>query len=200
MKTCKKKEITRQMCVKKCVTLGRILQTEQWLNAMAKRGFVLQKIEGTKFHFISKEEAVTFFMLSPERGSNSSSWVYYEFLNTGGIRIPHFGTSHLSPNLVLKIPNEKYHKNNELYDYFYEHRNYRLIHRLVSNALLSVMLFLLCVAVLFIESSFFSSLFYISIGSLLVGIHNSIELFRLIKACKLQGMPVTWKRPKRPGY
>lgn len=195
-----KKGITEQICVKRRVTLGQIPKTEKWLNEMANQGYVLVRIEGTKFFFCPKKEVVSYFMLSPEKGANSSSWIYYEFLKNGGIRIPHNGTSHMSPNLVLKISDDKYNKNKELYGYYFQHRNYRLFHRMVSNALISMIFFLLCVIVIFIDPNFLMSLFYICLGSLLVGIHNALEICRLTKSCKVQALSAMWKRPKRPGY
>lgn len=200
MKKSMKKEIAEHICVKKRVTLGQIPNMEQWLNEKANQGLVLDRIDGTRFYFRPKEEAVSYFMLSPEKGANSSSWIYYEFIKNGGIRIPHRGTSHLSPNLILKIPSDMYYQKKALYDYYFAYRNYRLFRRLVTNTLLSMIFFLLSVAVLFVDSSFFLSLFYLCVGSLVVGIHNSVEVLRLKKSCRTQGMPVVWQRPKRPGY
>lgn len=196
----KKSDVSEQISIRKRVSLGRIIDTEQWLNNMAKQGLMLSKIEGRTFYFKPTDaEQVFFFMLSPEKGANSSDWIYYEFLENGGIRIPHHGTSHMSPNLVLKISSQEYQKNEELFHYYYLHRNYRLFHRLVSNILLSMFFFLLNIAVICVDY-YLLSLLYICIGSLLVGIHNSISLFCFLTACRSQGIPATWKRPRRPGY
>lgn len=197
----KETEVSKRISIRKCVSLGGIPDAEQWLNTLATQGYMLSKIEGRTFYFESTEaDLVYFFMLSPEKGANTSAWVFYEFLENGGIRIPHFGDSHLSPNLVLKIPVLKYKENEQLFRYYFLQRNYRLLHRLVSNILLSMALFLLCVGVIFIDYKYMVSLLYICFGSLFIGLHNTIMLFRFLKSCKTQGLPAMWNRPRRPGY
>ena len=197
----KKTDKPEQISIRKPVSLGKIPDTEQWLNHMAAQGFVLTKIEGRTFCFEpNHEEPVSYFMLSPETGANNSAWIYYEFLENGGIRIPHSGTSFLSPDLVLKIPNQKYQENEQLYRYYFMHRNYRMIHRLVSNIILSMMFFFLCIIVFCMDSHYMFSLLCICFGSLFVGLDNAMMLFHFTKSCRMQGLPAMWNRPRRPGY
>ena len=201
MKKCVKKFDISKQKIKRRVSIGNIPDTEQWLNKLAEQGFVLSKIQGNTFWFEPTEtESVSYFMLSPEKGANNSAWIYYEFLENGGIKVPHYGTSHLSPNLVLKVTKQTYQENEELFRYYFMHRNYRLYHRLISNILLSTLFFLLCVIVICLDYSYLISLLCICIGSLLVGLHNIIAAFQFLRSCRLQGVPAMWKRPRRPDY
>lgn len=200
-KNSKLNHVSEHICIKKNTTLGRIPDTEQWLNRMSEQGFTLLKIEGRTFHFIQEEaEPASYFMLSPEKGANSSAWIYYEFLEKGGRRIPHHGISHLSPNLVLKIPNHTFQKNPDLYRYYFQHRNYRLFRRLVSNIVLSIIITFSSVVFICIDFPDLISLFFLCPVGLAIGIPNVISLCRLLASCKQQGIPATWKRPRRPGY
>lgn len=197
----KGKNTTEKIGIKKRVTLGRIPDAEQWLHEMALQGLMLSEIKGRTFYFQAAEaEPVFYFMLSPERGGSNPAWVYYEFLENGGIRIPHHGSSHLSPNLVLKIPNHIFYENKKLYRYYFAHRNYRLYHRFVTNILLSLIFFFLGTITIHLDRIYLISLFGWLLGSFLVGLYNAISLHHFLKFCRTQGIPAMWKRPRRPGY
>ena len=68
--------------------LAQTIRTENWLHDMAQKGFFLRQVSGTNYRFEQGEPGdVRYFLMSPEIGSNSDSWVFYEFERKMGKRI-----------------------------------------------------------------------------------------------------------------
>ena len=75
--------------VRRRSTLAQTIRTENWLHDMAQKGFFLRQLSGTNYRFEQGEPGnVRYFLMSPEIGSNSDSWVFYEFERKMGKRIP----------------------------------------------------------------------------------------------------------------
>lgn len=76
--------------VRRRSTLAQTIRTENWLHDMAQKGFFLRQLSGTNYWFEQGEPRdVRYFLMSPEIGSNSDSWVFYEFERKMGKRIPY---------------------------------------------------------------------------------------------------------------
>ena len=72
-------------CIRKFTALCRIPSTELWLKDMEKQGYILVRIEGSKFYFEKGlPQNRCYFLMNSSVGSKSESWVYYEFLQKGG--------------------------------------------------------------------------------------------------------------------
>ena len=66
--------------VRRRSTLAQTIRTENWLRDMSQKGFFLRQVSGTNYRFEQGEPRdVRYFLMSPEIGSNSDSWVFYEF-------------------------------------------------------------------------------------------------------------------------
>ena len=90
--------------VRRRSTLAQTIRTENWLHDMAQKGFFLRQLSGTNYWFEQGEPGdVRYFLMSPEIGSNSDSWVFYEFERKMGKRIPYEGMSFTGPSLVLAV-------------------------------------------------------------------------------------------------
>lgn len=187
--------------IKKRISLGKIGETEKWLDEMSQAGWQLTRIDGNRFHFSECTPHLRHhFLLSPEKGANSSSWVYYEFLQNGGTQIPHSGTRFMSPDLVLWISDADYQKAFALYRYYFAHRNYRLWHRLLTNLAAAGSMFLLGVLIAIVDICLLPSIFYILLGSFCVGCLNLGMLLEFRSYLRSTTFPDPWKRPRRPGY
>lgn len=187
--------------IRKLVSLGKVLETEQWLNAMSSQGWLLKHVEDTNFHFSEAEpEKRYFFVMSCEKGKNNGAWVYYEFLQNGGIPVAHTGTYFLSPEFILWISEKQYSENQELYDYYFVCRNYHLCRRLISNIVASSSFLLLGMLISVLDIYILPSILYIIVGSFLIGCANLIMLMEVYKQLKSAGYEKPWKRPRRPGY
>lgn len=189
------------LVMKRSIPLGKIGAAEKWLNCMAENGHVLSKVEGRNFWFTSEEpKKLHFFVLSPEKGANSSSWIYYEFLEKGGTKIPHLGSSFMSPNLILMISDDKYQENPSLYSYYFRHRNHRLLHRFVTNIAASAVMFAMSILLIGASITFLFPLLYIAMGSFIIGCVNTVMLIEFCRYIRSANLPLAWKRPRRPGY
>lgn len=189
------------LIVKRRILLGKIGTTENWLNNMANNGKILTRVEGNCFYFSVREpEKLHFFMLSPEVGANNSSWIYYEFLENGGIKVPHSGSNFMSPNLILKISDNRYQENSLLYRYYFQHRNYRMLHRFALNISMSAVMLVGSSLLILADKNYFFSLLYILLGSFGIGCLNIVMLLEFCQYIKSAGFLIPWKRPRRPGY
>jgi len=186
--------------IKKSVPLGKIVEAEKWLNRMAQKGNILSKVEGRNYFFKSGEpQDLHYFMLSPAVEANNGSWVFYEFLEKGGTRIPYSGISFLSPNLILAISDEKYRQDPQMYSYYFRHRDHRLLRRLA--VIIANSLFMLACSILLIcaDSSLLFPLLFIAIGAFMIGSLNAAMLVQLCVSMRSAGLPIAWRKPKRPG-
>lgn len=121
--------------VRRRSTLAQTIRTENWLHDMAQKGFFLRQLSGTNYWFEQGEPGdVRYFLMSPEIGSNSDSWVFYEFERKMGKRIPYEGMSFTGPSLVLAVDGKAVDCQAPLAAYYYQYRNYRLLKRLFRNA------------------------------------------------------------------
>lgn len=187
--------------IRKWVSLGKILETEQWLNAMSMQGWLLNRIEDTNFYFSkAKPEKRYFFVMSSEKGKSNGAWLYHEFLRQGGIPVAHTGTYFLSPDLVLWISEKQYRENQDLFNYYFAYKNYRLIRRLVSNFVMSSAFLGLGILISVLDIFMLPSILYIIVASFLIGCVNLIMFVEVYKQLKLAGYEKPWNRPRRPGY
>lgn len=130
--------------VRRRSTLAQTIRTENWLHDMAQKGFFLRQLSGANYWFEQGEPGdVRYFLISPEIGSNSDSWVFYEFERKMGKRIPYEGMSFTGPSLVLAVDGKAVDCQAPLAAYYYQYRNYRLLKRLLRNAVGSAAFFLL---------------------------------------------------------
>ena len=133
--------------VRRRSTLAQTLRTENWLHDMAQKGFFLRQLSGTNYRFEQGEPGnVRYFLMSPEIGSNSDSWVFYEFERKTGKRIPYEGKSFTGSSLVLAVDGKAVDCQAPLAAFYYRYRNYRLLKRLLRNAVGSAVIFLLGLA------------------------------------------------------
>ena len=122
--------------------LAQTIRTENWLRDMSQKGFFLRQLSGTNYRFEQGEPGdVRYFLMSPEIGSNSDSWVFYEFERKMGKQIPYEGMSFTGPSLVLAVDGKAVDCQAPLAAYYYQYRNYRLLKRLLRNAVGSAAFF-----------------------------------------------------------
>lgn len=193
---------TAQMeCIRRVVTLSQIPETEMWLHHMAMKGLVLDHMCGGRFYFKKDGgQCLYYFLLSSDIGVNNEAWVYYEFLQTGGKRIPVQGSSFLIPRLALVADTKSCENNFHLYKYYYSYRNYRMLHRFIRNILVCMFGVLMCTFLYMCESVNLG--FFLQYGGacLLLCVFHAFSLAYYRHSCKKQGLPCHWKKPPRPGY
>lgn len=133
--------------------------------------------------------------MSPEIGSNSDSWVFYEFERKMGKQIPYEGMSFTGPSLVLAVDGKAVDCQAPLAAYYYQYRNYRLLKRLLRNAVGSAAFFLLGLA----SDPFGTPAFlpYL-LGSAVLCVHFLLSFFRFRKDCVSSGTPRPMQKPSRP--
>lgn len=182
--------------------LSQTLKTEDWLHTMAQKGLILQSVSGSNFQFKrGRTNDSTYFIMSPETGTNSDRWVFYEFAQNIGKRIPCGGTALFAPSHVLVVDHESAESHSALISYYYQYRNYRLLKRFLRNAICSVIFFLLGVAVSYpgIPLTLIALLPYL-LGSFILCVHFSCSFFSFYKNCESHGFHKPLKKPTRPGY
>lgn len=182
--------------VRRRSTLAQTIRTENWLHDMAQKGFFLRQLSGTNYWFEQGEPGdVRYFLMSPEIGSNSDSWVFYEFERKMGKRIPYEGMSFTGPSLVLAVDGKAVDCQAPLAAYYYQYRNYRLLKRLLRNAVGSAAFFLLGLA----SDPFGTPAFlpYL-LGSAFACVHFLLSFFRFRKDCISSGTPRPMQKPSRP--
>ena len=178
--------------VRRRSTLAQTIRTENWLHDMAQKGFFLRQLSGTNYRFEQGEPGdVRYFLMSPEIGSNSDSWVFYEFERKMGKQIPYEGMSFTGPSLVLAVDGKAVDCQAPLAAYYYQYRNYRLLKRLLRNAAF----FLLGLA----SDPFGTPAFlpYL-LGSAVLCVHFLLSFFRFRKDCVSSGTPRPMQKPSRP--
>lgn len=165
------------------------------------KGLVLDHICGHKFYFKrTAGRCIRYFMLNSDIGVNSEDWVYYEFIQMGGKRIPFQGSSLFSPRLVLAIDMGIYQVNVDLYQYYCNYRNYRALHRLCRNAFVCILGVLICILLYALRAV--GPWFLLQYGAifLLLCIFQMLSILHYVYSCKRLQQPCHWKRPNRPGY
>lgn len=189
------------LVMKRSIPLGKIGAAENCLIAWQKTVMCCQRLKEEIFGLhLKNPKKLHFFVLSPEKGANSSSWIYYEFLEKGGTKIPHFGSSFMSPNLILMISDDKYQENPSLYSYYFRHRNHRLLHRFVTNIAASAVMFAMSILLIWANNTFLFPLLYIAMGSFIIGCVNTVMLIEFCRYIRSANLSLAWKRPRRPGY
>lgn len=102
--------------------LAQTIRTENWLHDMAQKGFFLRQLSGNNYWFEQGEPGdVRYFLMSPEIGSNSDSWVFYEFERKMGKPIPYEGMSFTGPSLVLAVDGKAVDCQAPLAAYYYQY-------------------------------------------------------------------------------
>ena len=187
------------MKVKRTVFLTHIPETEQWLSNMAAQGQVLSKIEGNLFTFTpSAPGKLCYFLISPEKGGQNGGWVYYEALENGACKV-----ASTPPLLALQVSHGIREREADLWAYYYAHRNYFLLRRLVRNLIFSSIMGLFmafaCIMKMAVEQ-YDILLFCLGICCLLPTGFYIYSLLHFLRSCKDVGQHVSWKRPRRPGY
>lgn len=183
------------MKIKRTVFLCSIPKTERWLSDMAAQGNILNRIEDNTFTFsTSTPRNLHYFIINPEKGGQNGGWVYYEAVDRGAVKI-----ACTSPFLALQLPYDK----NPIWDYYYAHRNYFLIHRFVRNLVFSFifglsMAIACCLKMLVGQFDIITAC--IGILSLSPAGFYIYSLIHFLRSCKEIGQKVSWKRPIRPGY
>lgn len=182
--------------VRRRSTLAQTIRTENWLRDMSQKGFFLRQVSGTNYRFEQGEPRdVRYFLMSPEIGSNSDSWVFYEFERKMGKRIPCEGKSFVGPSHVLAVDGVAADCQAPLAAYYYQYRNYRLLKRLLRNAVGSAVIFLLGLACdPFGTPAFLPYL----LGSAFACVHFLLSFFRFRKDCISSGTPRPMQKPSRP--
>lgn len=196
-----RKNTAQMECFRRIITLSQIPDAEEWLHHMAMNGLILDHICGHKFYFKrTASRCIYYFLLNSDIGANSEDWVYYEFLQMGGNRIPFQGSSLFSPRLVLAIDICTCQDNGDLYRYYYSYRNYRTLHRLRRNALVCVLGIIICLLLYVLQAV--SLWFFLQYGGifLLLCVFQIFSILHYVRSCKSQGQPCHWKKPNRPGY
>lgn len=116
--------------------LTQTISTEAWLHKMAQDGLLLESVQGSKYKFKKGSPAdIYYFMMTPETGTNSDSWVFYEFEQKMGKQTPCNGLSLFSPSLMLMAGREEVDRQSELISYYFCYRNYRLLRRFKRNSI-----------------------------------------------------------------
>lgn len=196
-----RKNTAQMECFRRIITLSRIPDAEAWLHHMAMNGLILDHICGHKFYFKrTAGRCIYYFLLNSDIGASSEDWVYYEFLQMGGNRIPFQGSSLFSPRLVLAIDICTYQDNGDLYRYYYSYRNYRALHRLRRNAFVCVLGIAICLLLYVLQA--IGLWFLAQYGGifLFLCIFQILSILHYIRLCKSQEQPCDWRRPNRPGY
>lgn len=173
---------------------------EHWLDVMASKGFELTHINGNAYYFrAGKPIRRRHFLLIPEKGANSESWLFYDFLKNGGRRIPCKSTGLASPRLALYADDGHEGQNQDLIDYYFTYRNYRTSKRLLRNILIFCFMLILClVASVWGGRACMLVLFPYTLFSLLLCLYSIITLAFFAKTCNCNRLKELLTRPNRP--
>lgn len=186
---------THLLCKKRLFFLCEVLNSERWLADMAASGWLLQSIDATNcfFNEITPIKC-RFFLLDPEPGNNSEAWLFFDIEKLGGKKIPCRGPFFFSPRLALFIQASNDPKENELVDYYYKYRNWRLARRFLGNTVALLICTLISASVVIWETERFFP--FLIVCTLLLSM-LVISLSRFLRTCG--GMHALIK-PGRPGY
>lgn len=194
MKHCKT-DNSPLICKKRHSLPSAVIETEKWLSDMAAGGQMLRCIEAGKYFF---EECspikCRFFLLNPEHGNNSESWIFYDLEKLCGKQIPCKGPFFFSPQLALQIPDCKEAVDNEMIEYYYQYRNWRLARRLLVDTILWSASVILSGLIVALQPG---GAILLLIGSILLLGAASTTLGRFLNSA---GGRSVLKKPHRPGY
>lgn len=189
---------TQYTAIRHRSVLAQTIHTEAWLRSQAQNGHILCKLSGSKYFFKSgPSQDILYFTMSPEPGTNSEFWAYLEFRQKMGASIPQQGLAFAAPANVLSVNAEAAQNQEELVDYYFRYRNYRLLRRFRRNALLGGGLFLaaLCCS---LSGSVFSMLWALALFGMTA--FSLWSYFCFHRACLRCGHTEPQKKPRRPGY
>ncbi len=182
--------------------LYQTIKTEEWLHKMAQNGLSLVNVQGSQYRFKqTSPHECNYFIMTPETGTNSDGWVFYEFEQQLGKRIPCSGFSSFSPSHVLLVNHEVSDSQASMISYYFQYRNYRLLKRFRRNAINSAIFFFLGTVISTIQFPAHAAvLFPYLLGSGLLLFHFSLSYLSFRKDCLSLGFTKPGKKPRRPGY
>lgn len=193
----------RSLCsVRRCYMLYQTIRIEEWLEDMARNGYLLIDVHASKYRFQEDlPQAYTYFVMNPESGTNSESWVFHEFAAQLGQCIPCTGNSVLSPSLILRAKWDGSNEQGEIISYYYRYRNYRLLKRFKRNIVTAGAFLLLGVFATTFDSPEYAVLMFplLFVSSLFL-FHFTFSYFSFRRDCLLCGHDKPDKKPRRPGY
>lgn len=112
--------------------LYQTIKMEEWLCQMAHKGLLLVSVQGNQYIFKqTSPQHYSYFVMSPETGTYSDAWVFYEFEQQTGKRIPCAGFSFFSPSHILQFQSDISDSKAPLISYYYQHRRHN---RTVQNS------------------------------------------------------------------
>ena len=182
--------------------LYQTIRTEAWLYEMAQKGYFLVKVQGSQYVFeLRSPHKCNYFVMTPEAGTNSDAWVFREFEQRLGRRIPCFGFSLFSPSHVLLVNPEEIESQSSIIAYYFQYRNYRLLMRFRRNAIFSAIFFILAVLVNVLRFPAYAFVLfpYLLVSGVLL-FHYSFSYFSFRKDCISLGFTKPERKPTRPGY
>jgi len=194
------KQYPNEFYVKRYFTLAKTIDVEDWLSNMATNGFILQRITNCKYYFIKSAPVNTdYFLMSPEVGTNSDGWVFYEFCQNFGDRIPSIGPSFMSPSHALIVNCTTEANNQQLIEYYYKYRNYRTTRRLFRNSAISLFFAAMCILVGVLGTrNHLIALFPYLIGSMILFVHFAFSFHYFTRSCSKHNHKKPMKKPLRP--
>lgn len=169
---------------------------------MAQNGLSLSNVHGVRYEFkpVTPQECF-YFVMTPEAGTNSDVWVFYEFEKELGKRISCSGTSFFSPSHILLVTHEVLESQSDVITYYFQYRNYRLLKRFRKNTIFSSIFFFIGVLICSLRFPVYAiALFPYLLVSGLFLIHFLISYFSFHKNCVQQGFTKPARKPHRPGY
>ena len=189
-----------ECCILKTFTLAKTIVLEEWLSDMAAKGFMLQRIANRKYYFIETAPSKSrFFLMDPEIGENSDSWVFYEFCKDIGKRIPSSGF--FSPSHALIVEGDYKDEDKQLINYYFKYRNYRIARRLFKNSVISLIIILMCLIVgLSSAYNHFAAIIPYLVFSFVFEAYFMASFFYFVYNCRRYGQSKPMKKPIRPGY
>lgn len=189
-------------CIRHRSVLCQTIKTEEWLHKMAQNGLLLVDVQGSLYRFKhTSPRKYHFFIMTPEAGTNSDVWVFHEFNQRLGKRIPCLGPSFFSPSHILLVNHEISDNQSSMIAYYFQYRNYRLLNRFRRNALCSSIFFFLGAVISIIRFPVYAiALFpYLLVSGFLL-LHYFLSYLSFRKDCLSLGYTKPGKRPRRPGY
>lgn len=169
---------------------------------MAYEGLLLENVSGSNYQFkkVSPSD-VYYFIMTPETGNNSDGWVFYEFEQKAGKRIPCNGSTLFSPSHVLVVDKEAVDHQSALVLYYFRYRNYRLLRRFKRNTISSLIFFIFGSVICFWRMPMYAiALFPYLLVSGVLCFHFLYSYFHFCSECLSIGFVEPSKKPTRPGY
>ena len=186
--------------IKRRFTLVKSIEIELWLSEMARNGYHLHHITSGKYYFrrgLPKNRQ--YFLMSPESGTNSDTWLFCDFQQTCGNRIPCDGTRFFSPSLALEVKQNVADKNPSLIRYYYQYRNYLLLRRMRRNAIaITIFTLLALLLCLFDYPSSLLVLFPYLVVSISLCPFSFASFIRFKKSCIDAGYKSPENKPQHP--